>query len=116
MIIAVVQISQEILERELATILDQELETAKAYQDHKGSCHKHCINGGSGDGDINVFDTRDNADAWYHDGWASWMEGRFGTRPKLNIYDKPLILINDAEEVHANGEAMTPPWLTDAAK
>ena len=116
MIIAVVQIPQEREERELSTTLDQELETAKAYRDLKGANHKHYINGGSGDGDINVFDTRDNADAWFHDGWASWMEGRFGTRPKLNIYDKPLILINDAEEVHANGEAMTPPWLTDAAK
>ena len=62
------------------------------------------------------FDTRENADVWFHDGWASWMEGRFGTRPNLTIYDKHLILNNDAEEVHVNGEALTSPWLTNAAK
>ena len=116
MIIAVVQNSHVILERELATILDQELETANAYRNLKGANHKHYINGGSGDSDINIFDTRDNADARLHDGWANWMGGRFGTQPKLDIYDRHLILKNDAEEVHANGEAMTPPWLTDAAK
>ena len=116
MIIAVVQISQGILERELATILDQELEPAKAYRDLKGANNKHFINGRSGNGDINVFDTRDNADAWFHDGWASRMNRRFGIRLRLNIYDKHLGLNNDAEEEHANGEAMTPPRLTDAAK
>ncbi len=62
------------------------------------------------------FDTRENADAWFHDGWASWMEGRFGTRPNLTIYDKHLILNNDAEEVHVNGEDLSSPWLTNAAK
>jgi len=116
MIIAVVQIPQEGPERELATILDQNLETAKVWRDLKGVNHKHYINCRSGDGEINVFDTRENADAWFHDSWANWMEGRFGIRLNLATYDKYLTLNNDVEEVHVNGEAMTPPWLTDAAK
>ena len=116
MIIAVVQISREGPERELVSSLDQELKIAKVCRDLKGVNHKHYINRRSGDGEINVFDTRANADAWFHDGWANWMEGRFRTRLNLATYDKCLTLNNDAEEVHVNGEAMTPPWLTDAAK
>jgi len=63
-----------------------------------------------------LFDTRKNAEAWFHDGWADLMEGRFGVRPTLTLYDSYLTLDNDAGEVRVDGQPVTPPWEADAAE
>ena len=116
MMIAAAQIPWEGPKRELEAVLDQALESTKIYRDVKGLKRKHYINGEAGGGGVYVFDTRDNADAWFHDGWADWMEGRFGVRPTLTIYDNYLTLDNDADEVRVDGAAVDPPWLTNAAE
>ena len=115
MIITIVQIPWVGPERELATFPDEELESTKFYRNMKGVNHKHYTNGELGGGDISVFDTRKNAEAWFHDDRADWIEGHFGVQPNHAIFDNCLTLNNDADEVRVNGEAVTPPLLTDAA-
>ena len=46
----------------------------------------------------------ENAEAWFNGGWADWMEGRFGVRPTLTIFDNPVVLDNEAGEVRVTGE------------
>ncbi|MEK9722951.1 MAG: hypothetical protein VW405_05630 [Rhodospirillaceae bacterium] len=96
-------------------VLDQALESTKIYHDVKGLVRKHYINGAESGGGIYVFDTRENAEAWFHDGWADWMEGRFGVRPTLTLYDNYLTLDNEAGEVRVAGEVVPAPW-ADAAE
>ena len=75
MIIAVVEIppNPAIATRE-ATI-EQALASTTLYHDVDGLIRKHYIRGDNGGGGIYLFESREKAEAWFHDGWADWMEG-----------------------------------------
>jgi len=116
MILAIVQIPWDGPKRELDAVMGQALESTKIYHDVKGLKRKYYLNGEAGGGGVYLFETREEAEAWFHDGWVDWMEGRFGVRPTLTIYDTYLTLDNDAGEVRVDGKPVAAPWHTEAAE
>ena len=110
MIIAVVQIPWGEPKRSRDAVLGQALESTKIYHDVRGLKRKYYLNGDSGGGGIYLFETREDAEAWFHVGWADWMESRFDVRPTLMLYDNYLTLDNVADEVHVDDKAVPPPW------
>ena len=116
MIIAIVQIPWGKPARGRDEVLGQALESTKIYHEVKGLRKKYYLNGDDGGGGIYLFETREEAKAWFNEGWADWMEGRFGVRPTLALYDNYLTLDNVAGEVHVDGKAVPQPWKADAAE
>ena len=116
MIIALVQIPLAGPKRAHQFVIDQSLESTKIFHDVKGLRRKYYLNSDAGGGGIYEFATREDAEAWFHDGWADWMEGRFGVRPTLTLFDNPVVLDNEKGEVRVDGEPVAPPWLVDAAE
>ena len=116
MIIAFVQIPLDGPKRDHQFVIDQSVEATRIFHEVKGLRRKYFLNSEAGGGGIYEFATREDAEAWFHDGWADWMEGRFGVRPTLTLFDNPVILDNEKGEVRVDGEAVAPPWLADAAE
>lgn len=85
------------------------------YRDVKGLLRKDFISGEEAGGGIYLFDSRENALAWFNDGWADWMTERFGVRPTLTLYDHVLALDNSAGEIQVRGKRVDPAK-TDAAE
>ena len=104
MIIALVQIPMENAKADADALTERYVESTKIFREVKGLRRKYYLIGDEGGGGVYEFDTRENAEAWFNDGWADWMEGRFGVRPTLTIFDNPLVLDNEAEEVRVTGE------------
>ncbi|MDE4174369.1 hypothetical protein PXK01_09385 [Phaeobacter sp. PT47_59] len=110
MIIAIVRIPLEGPKRDTDLVTGQSVEATKIFHEVKGLRRKYFLNCAAGGGGIYEFATRADAEAWFHDGWADWMEGRFGVRPTLEIFDNPVVLDNEQGEVHVNGAPISPPW------
>jgi hypothetical protein len=115
MIIALVQIPLDGPKRAEAEVIAQSLASTTIFHDVKGLRRKYYLNSAAGGGGIYEFETRADAEAWFNDGWADWMEGRFGVRPTLTLFDNPVVLDNEAGEVRVNGTAVPPPWEEGAA-
>jgi len=111
MIIAIVRIPLEGPKRDADLVARQSVEATKIFHDVKGLRRKYFLNSDAGGGGIYEFDTRADAEAWFNEGWADWMEGRFGVRPTLEIYDNPVVLDNEQDEVRVNGDRIEPPWI-----
>ncbi|MGI9412978.1 MAG: hypothetical protein ACR2PM_04880 [Hyphomicrobiales bacterium] len=116
MIIALVQIPLDGPKRPHDAVIAQSLESTKIFRDVKGLRRKYYLNSDAGGGGIYEFATREDAEAWFHDGWADWMEGRFGVRPTLTLFDNPVVLDNEHGEVRVDGRLVPPPWSADAAE
>jgi hypothetical protein len=116
MIIAFVQIPLDGPKRDHQFVIDQSVEATRIFHEVKGLRRKYFLNSEAGGGGIYEFATREDAEAWFHDGWADWMEGRFGVRPTLTLFDNPVVLDNEKGEVRVDGEAVAPPWRADAAE
>lgn len=101
MIIALVQIPMEITDAE--ALAARYMDSTKIFREVKGLRRKYYLSHAQGGGGVYEFDTRENAMEWFNDGWADWMEGRFGVRPTLTIFDNPVVLDNEAGEVRSNG-------------
>lgn len=110
MIIAVVSIPwKDGLRPDAKTWYDQAFGSADTiYRDVKGLLRKDFISGDEGGGGVYLFDSRENAEAWFNDGWADWMTERFGVRPTLTIYDHVLALDNQAGAIYAKGKRVDP--------
>ncbi|RVU36006.1 hypothetical protein EOI86_12225 [Hwanghaeella grinnelliae] len=105
MIIAVVQIPLEGPKRPRDDVVAISLKSAdEIFRNVKGLRQKFYLNGDQGGGGIYFFETREDAEAWFHDGWADWMESRFGARPTLALYDNHVVLDNGAGEVRVDGK------------
>jgi len=115
MIIALVQIPLPGPRRDHATVIAQSLESTSIFHKVKGLRRKYYLNSEAGGGGIYEFDTRENAEAWFNDGWADWMEGRFGVRPTLTLFDNPVTLDNERGEARVDGRPVPPPWASDPA-
>ncbi len=76
------------------------------YREVSGLISKHYLMGDEANGGVYMFEDRAKADAWFNDGWADWMEGRFGVRPTLEIFDNAVIVDNTAGEVRVDGKAL----------
>ena len=116
MIIAVVEIPWGAPKRARDEVLPQALQSTKIYHEVKGLKRKYYLNGDAGGGGIYLFENRKDANAWFNEGWADWMEGRFGARPTLTLYDSYLTLDNEAGEVRVDGKPVPEPWKGDAAE
>ncbi|MCA0871244.1 hypothetical protein LCL97_10420 [Seohaeicola saemankumensis] len=112
MIIALVQIPLEGPKRETDAVIRQSVESTRIFHEVAGLRRKYYLNSEAGGGGIYEFDSRENALAWFNDGWADWMEGRFGVRPTLTLFDNPVVLDNEAGEVRVRGRAVPAPWNT----
>ena len=110
MIIALVQIPLPEPKRDHDLVVRQSVEATKIFRDVKGLRRKYFLNSEAGGGGIYEFATRAEAEAWFNDGWADWMEGRFGVRPTLTLFDNPVVLDNLAGEVRVDGKPVAPPW------
>ena len=110
MIIAIVKIPLQGPKRPNDEVIRQSLESTKIFHDVKGLRRKYYLNGEAGGGGIYEFASREEAEAWFNDGWADWMEGRFGVRPTLEMYENPVVLDNLAGEARVEGVAVPPPW------
>lgn len=113
MIIALVQIPYKAGRPHQEAWLKQAIESTKIYRDVKGLIRKDYIRGEDHGGGIYHFESRAEAEAWFNAGWADWMEGRFGTRPSLTIYENLLTLDNEAGEIRVDGK---PQPLPEAAE
>lgn len=116
MIIAVVQIPFDGPKRARDLVVEQSLESTKIYRDVKGLRRKYYLNGDQAGGGVYEFATREAAETWFHDGWADWMEGRFGVRPTLTLFDNHVVLDNEKGEVRVDGAPVPAPWSEDAAE
>ncbi len=114
MIIAFVQIPLDGPKRPHEDVIAQSLESTKIFHGVKGLRRKYYLNCAEGGGGIYEFATRADAEAWFNDGWADWMEGRFGVRPTLKIFDNPVVLDNEVGEVRVDGLAVSAPWTDEA--
>lgn len=103
MIIAIVQIPRSPKASREAAIKGG-LASTGIYREVKGLISKHYLNGEAGGGGVYMFDTKENAEAWFNDEWPAWMEGRFGVRPTLTVYDCHVVVDNAAGEVRVDGE------------
>ena len=110
MIIALVQIPLDGPKRPHDEVTLQSLESTKIFHKVKGLRRKYYLNNEAGGGGIYEFATRAEAEAWFNDDWADWMEGRFGVRPTLTLFDNPVVLDNEAGEVRVDGQPVPPPW------
>ncbi|SLN63313.1 hypothetical protein ROG8370_02915 [Roseovarius gaetbuli] len=110
MIIALVQIPMEGPKRPESDVIAQSLESTKIFHKVKGLRRKYYLNSEAGGGGVYEFATRAEAEAWFNAGWADWMEGRFGVRPTLTLFDSPVVLDNEIGEVRVNGSAVPAPW------
>ena len=108
MIIALVQIPRSPKPDRDAAV-KAALGSAPIYKEVKGLLSKHYLNGEAGGGGVYMFDTRENAEAWFNDEWPAWMESRFGARPTLTLYDCHVVLDNVSGEVRVDGEAAETP-------
>ena len=115
MIIALVQIPLDAPKRDEVEVIAQSLASTTIFHDVKGLRRKYYLNSAAGGGGIYEFETRADAEAWFNDGWADWMEGRFGVRRTLTIFDNPVVLDNEAGDVRVNGTPVPPPWQEGAA-
>ena len=104
MIIALVQIPMENAKADADALTERYIESTKIFRKVKGLRRKYYLIGDEGGGGVYEYDTRENAEAWFNDGWADWMEGRFGVGPTLTIFDNPVVLDNEAGEVRVTGE------------
>lgn len=110
MIIALVQIPLEGPKRPLEDVTEQSLESTKIFHKVKGLRRKYYLNSEAGGGGVYEFSSRAEAEDWFNEDWADWMEGRFGVRPTLTIFDNPVVLDNEAGEVRVNGKVVPAPW------
>jgi hypothetical protein len=113
MIVAIVRIPLPGPKRDTAEVVAQSLESTVIFHRVAGLQRKYYLNSEDGGGGIYVFDTRENAEAWFDGGWADWMEGRFGVRPTLALFDAPVVLDNATGEVRVDGVPVPPPWRGD---
>lgn len=113
MIIALVQIPLEGPRRRRDDVIAQSLESTRIFHEVKGLRRKYYLDSDAGGGGVYEFATRADAEAWFNDGWADWMEGRFGVRPSLTIFDNPVVLDNVAGQVRVDGAPVPAPWSGD---
>ncbi|WP_300546645.1 hypothetical protein [Roseovarius sp.] len=110
MIIALVQIPMDGPKRPEQAVIAQSLESTRIFHRVKGLRRKYYLNSDAGGGGVYEFETREAAEEWFNEGWADWMEGRFGARPTLTLFDSPVMLDNLAGEVRVNGVPVSAPW------
>lgn len=103
MLIAIVQIPG--LQRSEVEATRSARTSVPLYTGLPGLKRKYFLNGDTGGGGVYLWESREHADAWYTDEWATRIEERFGARPKLTYYENYVVLDNDAGMLRVNDVA-----------
>jgi len=103
MLIAVVQIPRNGKKPDKETSIAGARKSAPIYREVKGLIRKDYLNGDDCGGGVYLFESREAAEAWFHDGWWGWIEERFGARPTLTFFDHYLTVDNAKGEVRVDG-------------
>lgn len=101
MLIAIVQIPG--LQRSADEATASARLSAPLYAGLHGLKRKYFLNGDAGGGGVYLWETREQAEAWYNEDWAKKVEARFGARPTVTYYDNYVVVDNDADELRVNG-------------
>ncbi len=107
MIIAIVRIPTNGTKAPKDAMIERSVESTRIYRDVKGLRSKYYLSNDAAGGGVYEFESREHAEAWFHGGWADWMEGRFGVRPTVELFDNNVVLDNEAGEVRVDGKALT---------
>lgn len=110
MILAFVQIPIAKSRPEHAEAVRGFLDSTIHFHQAPGLRRKYFLSNDDGLAGVYEFATRADAEAWFNADWPAWMEGRFGVRPTLSLFDNPVVLDNEADEVRVMGKPVTPPW------
>jgi hypothetical protein len=110
MILALVEIPLPGPKRDHDSVVAQSQEATRHFTPVQGLNRKYFLNADTGGAGVYEFATRADALAWFHDGWADWMEGRFGVRPALTLFDCTVMLDRENGRLHVESAARS---LTD---
>ena len=113
MILALVEIPLPGARREHDMVVAQSLEATRIFHKVAGLNRKYFLNSETGGAGVYEFATSEAALEWFNDGWADWMEGRFGVRPTLRLFDVAVLLDNQAGEARVDGRPVATPWGPD---
>ena len=103
MLIAIVQIPG--LQRSAEEATKSGRVSAPVYARLPGLKRKYFLNGEAGGGGVYLWETREQAEAWYNEDWAARIAARFGARPVVTYYDNYVVVDNDAGELRVDGVA-----------
>ncbi|WP_113910561.1 monooxygenase [Roseovarius dicentrarchi] len=101
MLIAIVQIPG--LERSEEDAIASARTSAPTFSHMPGLTRKYFLNGENGGGGVYIWESREQADAWYTPEWANKIKERFGAAPTLTYYDNYVVLDNIANTFSVNG-------------
>ena len=101
MLIAIVQIPG--LERSEEEAIKSARTSVPTFAGMPGLTRKYFLNGENGGGGVYMWESREQADAWYTAEWADKIEQRFGARPTLTYYDNYVVLDNADNALSVNG-------------
>ncbi|MCL8385439.1 monooxygenase [Xanthobacter aminoxidans] len=101
MLIAIVQIPG--LQRSAEEATASARLSAPLYAGLDGLKRKYFLNGDAGGGGVYLWETREQAEAWYNEDWAKKVEARFGARPTVTYYENYVVVDNEADELRVNG-------------
>lgn len=72
----------------------------------KGLIRKDYLNGETGTGGVYLWESRQDAEAWYTEERLADLTQRFGVRPRLTWYDTHVTVDNLRNETRVNGKAL----------
>ncbi len=72
----------------------------------KGLIRKDYLNGETGTGGVYLWESRQDAEAWYTEERLAELTSRFGVRPRLTWYDTHVTVDNLRHETRVNGKAL----------
>ncbi len=75
--------------------------TAPKYLNMPGLIRKYYFRSEDGTkaGGIYLWKTKQDALALYTDEWKAFVRGKYGTEPKLNFFDCPVVVDNNSKEI-----------------
>jgi len=106
MIVAIVKIPMKGPKRVNEEVIEQSVDATKLFRDVKGLRRKYFLNNEQGGGGVYEFSSRPDAKAFFNADWEDWMISRFGVRPTLEIFDSPVVLDNEENEVRVEGRVI----------
>ena len=75
--------------------------TTPKYEGMEGLTRKYYVMSEDGGhaGGIYLWETREQAEAWYNDEWMKYMTEAWGEAPLLEYLDCPIVVDNDSDKV-----------------
>ena len=75
--------------------------TTPKYEGMEGLTRKYYVMNDEGDqaGGIYLWETREQAEAWYNAEWVKYMTEAWGEAPLLEYLDCPIVVDNDMDKV-----------------